>query len=103
MPDGVLRKHLVFSRVAGPPKQYVQDKLREEQEAIAEMLADPSAHIYICGLRGMEQGVEEAFGNITESVGLPWSALRDAMREEGRYHSRDLLRRGSLGGWNYIA
>jgi benzoyl-CoA 2,3-dioxygenase component A len=51
------------------------------------MLADPDAHIYVCGLRGMEQGVEEALGNITEAMGLQWSALRDAMREEGRYHS----------------
>ena len=34
----------------------------------------------------MEQGVEEALGNIAESQGLSWSSLRDAMREEGRYH-----------------
>ena len=35
----------------------------------------------------MEQGVEEALGNISEAMGLSWSALRDAMRDEGRYHS----------------
>ena len=87
VPETLLKKHLVFSRVLGQPKRYVQDKLREEQDAICDILADPDAHIYVCGLRGMEQGVEEALGNITEAMGLQWSALRDAMREEGRYHS----------------
>ena len=87
VPETLLKKHLVFSRVPGQPKRYVQDKLREEQGAISDILADPGAHIYVCGLRGMEQGVEEALGNITEAMGLQWSALRDAMREEGRYHS----------------
>jgi benzoyl-CoA 2,3-dioxygenase component A len=87
VPETLLKKHLVFSRLDGQPKRYVQDKLREEQDAISDILADPNAHIYVCGLRGMEQGVEEALGNITEAMGLQWSALRDAMREEGRYHS----------------
>jgi benzoyl-CoA 2,3-dioxygenase component A len=86
VPDTLLRKHLVFSRLDGQPKRHVQHKLREEREAVAEILADPRAHIYICGLRAMEQGVEEAMGAITEAMGLQWSALRDSLREEGRYH-----------------
>ena len=86
VPDTVLKKHLVFSRAEGRPKRYVQDKLREEEEAIADLVADPNAYIYVCGLRAMEKGVEEALGGITESRGLQWRALRDAMREEGRYH-----------------
>jgi benzoyl-CoA 2,3-dioxygenase component A len=34
----------------------------------------------------MEEGVEKAFTNIAESIGQQWVALRDVMREEGRYH-----------------
>jgi benzoyl-CoA 2,3-dioxygenase component A len=86
IPERVLRKRLVFSRIPGAPKEYVQDRLLVESEEVAEMLSDPNAHIYICGLRGMEEGVEKAFISIAESVGLPWTALRNAMREEGRYH-----------------
>ncbi|MGO8800673.1 MAG: benzoyl-CoA 2,3-epoxidase subunit BoxA [Roseiarcus sp.] len=86
VPDTVLKKHLVFSRAEGRPKRYVQDKLREEQEEIAALLADPNAYIYVCGLRAMEKGVEEALGSVAESMGLQWRSLRDAMREEGRYH-----------------
>jgi len=86
IPHRVLRKHLVYSRIPGAPKEYVQDRLRVESEEIAEMLGDPRTHVYVCGLRGMEAGVEQAFVNIAESIGVSWTAMRDAMREEGRYH-----------------
>lgn len=86
VPDGVLKKHLVFSRIPGAQKEYVQDRMMLEQEAIAEMLGDSKTHVYICGLRGMEEGVERSFANIAESLGIPWEATRDVMREDGRYH-----------------
>lgn len=86
VPSRILRKHMVFSRIPGVPKEYVQDRMLVEAEDVAEMLADPNLHIYICGLRGMEEGVEKAFVNIAESTGTPWATLRDAMRGEGRYH-----------------
>ncbi len=57
-----------------------------EQDIVADLLQDAKTHVYICGLRGMEEGVEKAFTNIAESVGLQWLSLRDAMREDGRYH-----------------
>jgi benzoyl-CoA 2,3-dioxygenase component A len=86
VPESVLRKHLVFSRVPGALKEYVQDRLLSVAPEIAERLADPSTHIYVCGLRGMEAGVEQAFVGIAESVGLSWEALRETLRAEGRYH-----------------
>ena len=86
VPESLLKKHLVFSRVPGAPKEYVQDRMMVEEESVAEMLADPNTHIYICGLRGMEEGVEKTLTNIAESIGQPWGALRDTMRDEGRYH-----------------
>jgi benzoyl-CoA 2,3-dioxygenase component A len=86
VPETILRKHLVFSRIAGGPKHYVQDKLREEADAVAEILRDPNAYIYICGLRSMEEGVEKALSDISDGIGIDWAAVRNAMRDEGRYH-----------------
>lgn len=86
VPESLLKQHLVYSRVEGQPKEYVQDRMMEEQDEVAEILSDPNTHIYVCGLRGMEEGVEKAFTNIAESIGQQWVALRDVMREEGRYH-----------------
>lgn len=86
VPKELLHTHMVFSRLPDEPKEYVQDRMMIEQDAVADLLADPNTYIYICGLRGMEEGVEKAFGSIAESIGLQWLALRDAMREDGRYH-----------------
>ncbi|MEZ5675123.1 MAG: benzoyl-CoA 2,3-epoxidase subunit BoxA [Thalassovita sp.] len=86
VPEALLKTHMVFSRLPDQPKEYVQDRILAEEDAVAEMLGDPNTYIYICGLRGMEEGVEKAFTNIAESIGVQWVALRDAMREEGRYH-----------------
>lgn len=86
VPETMLRKHLVFSRIEGEPKQYVQDKLREEAATVGDLLKDPNAYIYICGLRSMEEGVESAFADIARRNGLNWTDVRNGMREEGRYH-----------------
>lgn len=86
VPERLLKQHLVFSRLPDAPKEYVQDRMMAEQDCVADLLTDPRTHVYICGLRGMEQGVELAFRSIAESRGLQWEALRDAMRDEGRYH-----------------
>lgn len=86
IPERLLRKHLVFSRLPDKPKEYVQDRMIVKQDEIAELLNDDNSYIYICGLRGMEEGVEKALTNIAESIGVQWRSLRDAMREQGRYH-----------------
>ena len=86
IPSSLLQKHLVFSRMPGQDKEYVQDRMRTEEDIVAEMLQDPKTHIFICGLKDMEAGVEQAFTNIAESIGAQWLNLRDVMRDEGRYH-----------------
>lgn len=86
VPESLLKQHLVFSRLPDADKEYVQDRMMVEQDAIAELLGDDKTHIYICGLRGMEEGVEAAMTSIAQSIGQPWVTLRDAMREDGRYH-----------------
>ena len=58
----------------------------EEAAQVAELLKDPAGYIYICGLKAMEKGVEEALSDIARSAGLTWTEVRDAMREDGRYH-----------------
>ena len=86
VPASLMTQHLVFSREEGKTKEYVQDRIVAEEDAVAELLSDSRTHIYICGLRGMEEGVEKALTSIAESMGQQWTALRDTMREEGRYH-----------------
>jgi benzoyl-CoA 2,3-dioxygenase component A len=86
VPGAFLDKHFAFSRVPGGTKVYVQDKLREASAVLGPLLTDASAHVYICGLKEMEAGVESAFSDIARSAGFHWDNVRNAMRESGRYH-----------------
>ncbi|SDC77399.1 benzoyl-CoA 2,3-epoxidase subunit BoxA [Ruegeria marina] len=86
VPESFMAKHFAFSRQKDEPKHYVQDKLRAQSERIGQLLQNPATHIYVCGLKAMEQGVEEALKDIARAQGLVWTDLRDRMRDEGRYH-----------------
>ncbi len=86
VPDQMLKKHFAYSRVDGEPKHYVQDRMRHEREALAALLQSAATHVYVCGLKAMETGVEEALADIAREAGIGWLELRDRMRAEGRYH-----------------
>lgn len=86
VPETLLKQHLVFSRVEGAAKEYVQDRMLIERKEVARLLQDPKGYVYICGLRGMETGVEQAFQTIADDFGGDWVSMRDTMREDGRYH-----------------
>ena len=86
VPDALLGKYFAYSRVPGEKKVYVQDLMRREQEMLAKLVPSSATHIYVCGLKGMEQGVDSALDDICRSVDARWSDLRDAMRAQGRYH-----------------
>jgi benzoyl-CoA 2,3-dioxygenase component A len=85
IPEALLQKHLVFSR-QGDKKEYVQDRMREQKDAVTELLQDKNTHIYICGLKNMEHGVEAAFSDIAASMDSDWNSLKETLRAEGRYH-----------------
>lgn len=86
LPDSLVDKELVFSRLPDSPREYVQDRMRRRSDDVAALLQEPDTHIYICGLKGMEQGVDEALSDICRDHSMDWAALRPALRESGRFH-----------------
>lgn len=85
VPAGLLDQELVFSR-SGDEKEYVQDRMLKRADDVAALLADSNTYIYICGLKGMEEGVEASFNQICADKGLDWSELRAELKSQGRYH-----------------
>ena len=86
VPDKLLGKFFCYSRVPNEPRVYVQDRIRTEGAQIAKLLGDSQTHVYICGLKGMESGVDEAFADACRHASLDWAAIKPLMRENGRYH-----------------
>jgi len=86
LPKDFIDINFAFSRVEGESKQYVQDRIRARGADVVRLIRDGNAHIYICGLKGMEQGVDQAFRDVFRSQGADWDALLPALRAQGRYH-----------------
>jgi len=86
LPKDFIDINFAFSRVPGKPKQYVQDLIRRRADDVARLLRDDQCYIYICGLKGMEEGVAEAFKEICRRHGMDWGAVLPELRSKGRYH-----------------
>lgn len=86
VPESLLQKELVFSRLPGQAKEHVQDRMRRHTERVSSFLRSPKGHVYICGLKGMEAGVEAALTEVCAAHGLDWTTLKPQLRAEGRYH-----------------
>jgi benzoyl-CoA 2,3-dioxygenase component A len=86
MPKEFIDVNLAYSRVEGQPKQYVQDLIRARGADVAKLLRDENTYVYICGLKGMEQGVDEAFAQLCKDESIDWAELLPLLRASGRYH-----------------
>ncbi len=86
LPKELIDINFAFSRVPDQPKRYVQDLIRERSDAVARLLRDENSYVYICGLKGMERGVDEALRDVCRAHAMDWDALLPALREQGRYH-----------------
>ena len=68
-------------------RMYIQDRVLEHAEEIFDMIENPKTHIYLCGLKGMEPGIDEAMTTAASAKGLDWSELRPKLRKAGRWHA----------------
>ena len=66
-------------------KMYVQDRLTERADELFERLAG-GAHLYLCGLKGMQPGIEAALEAAAVARGLDFKTWLKALRKEKRYH-----------------
>ena len=67
-------------------RMYIQDRVLEHADEIFAMIENPKTHVYMCGLRGMEPGIDEAMTAAAAAKGLDWSELRPQLKKAERWH-----------------
>ena len=67
-------------------RMYIQDRVLEHADELFALIEDPKTHIYLCGLKGMEPGIDEAMNTAASAKGMNWSELRPALKKAGRWH-----------------
>jgi len=86
LPKDFIDVNLAFSRTPGEPKRYVQDVLRERAVDVGALIRSDETYIYVCGLKGMEDGVLSALAEISSQAGLTWQPFWRKLRDTGRLH-----------------
>ena len=67
-------------------RMYIQDRVLENAEEIFSWIENPKTHVYMCGLRGMEPGIDEAMSAAAAAKGLDWATLRPQLKKAERWH-----------------
>ncbi|KKZ11178.1 MAG: ferredoxin-NADP reductase [Candidatus Synechococcus spongiarum SP3] len=67
-------------------RMYIQHRVAEHADEIFDLIKLDATHLYMCGLRGMEPGIDEAMATAAADRGLEWKTLRPQLKKAGRWH-----------------
>jgi ferredoxin--NADP+ reductase len=67
-------------------RMYIQHRVAEHADELWEMMQNPKTHTYICGLKGMEDGIDQALSAAAAKHGVNWSDYQKQMKKEERWH-----------------
>lgn len=67
-------------------KMYIQHRVAEHAEELWQLMQKPNTHTYMCGLKGMEGGIDDALAVQAGNNGMDWTDYRKQMKREKRWH-----------------
>ncbi|NEP55342.1 MAG: ferredoxin-NADP reductase, partial [Moorea sp. SIO3C2] len=67
-------------------RMYIQHRVAENAPELWQMIKDPKTRVYICGLKGMEGGIDEAIAAEAAKEGVEWSEYRRKLKKEHRWN-----------------
>lgn len=86
LPKDFIDINLALSREPGSPKRYVQNLITERAVDVQALLDSDKTCIYVCGLKGMEDGVLQALEAVVSSSGRQWADVHAQLKAQGRLH-----------------
>ncbi len=67
-------------------RMYIQHRVAEHADELWELMQKDNTHTYICGLKGMEGGIDEALSAAAAKHGVDWSEYQKGMKKAHRWH-----------------
>ncbi|WP_445246088.1 ferredoxin--NADP reductase [Microcoleus sp. OTE_8_concoct_300] len=67
-------------------KMYIQNRIQENADQLWELVQKPNTHTYICGLKGMEGGIDEGMSAAAGKYGVDWAAYQKQLKKDHRWH-----------------
>ncbi|OAB55391.1 ferredoxin-NADP reductase [Phormidium willei BDU 130791] len=67
-------------------KMYLQHRIQENADKVWDLVQQPNTHTYICGLKGMEGGIDEGMSSAASKQGVDWDEYRKQLKKDHRWH-----------------
>ena len=67
-------------------RMYIQHRVAENAARLWEMVQQDNTYVYICGLKGMEDGIDEAMAAEASKAGVEWSDYRRTLKKAHRWN-----------------
>lgn len=67
-------------------KMYVQYRMGEYAQELWDLLQKDNSYVYICGLKGMEDGINEIMTPLAAAAGQEWPKYQKALRKAGKWN-----------------
>lgn len=67
-------------------KMYLQDRIKENADQMWDLVQKPNTHTYICGLKGMEGGIDEGMSAAAGKFDVDWSQYQKQLKKQHRWH-----------------
>lgn len=67
-------------------RMYIQDRVAEHAEELWSLIQKENTHTFICGLKGMEGGIDEAISAVAGKEDVNWIEYQKQMKKAGRWH-----------------
>jgi ferredoxin--NADP+ reductase len=67
-------------------RMYIQDRVAEHADELWQLIKNEKTHTYICGLRGMEDGIDAALTTAAAKEGVTWSSYQKDLKKAHRWH-----------------
>ena len=67
-------------------RMYIQHRVAEHADELWQLMQSPKTHTYMCGLKGMEGGIDEALSATAAKNGADWSEFQKQMKKDHRWH-----------------
>ncbi|MFN6565077.1 MAG: ferredoxin--NADP reductase [Nostoc sp. ChiSLP01] len=67
-------------------RMYIQDRVAEHADELWQLIKNEKTHTYICGLRGMEEGIDAALSAAAAKEDIVWSDYQKQLKKAGRWH-----------------
>ncbi len=67
-------------------RMYIQNRVAEHAEELWSLIQKENTHTYICGLKGMEGGIDEALSAAAAKEGVNWTDYQKQLKKAGHWH-----------------